>query len=52
MYALNDTEKTLNIADEILIRNTGLQVSHHEQLMALRRRSDLSLFNDLWKGRY
>jgi len=44
---INDTEKTLNIADAILIRNTGPQLSHHEQLMTLRRRIDLSLFNDL-----
>lgn len=44
---INDTKKILNVADAILIRNTGPQISHYEQLMALRRRTDLPLFNDL-----
>ncbi|MBS0628555.1 MAG: hypothetical protein JSS09_10170 [Verrucomicrobia bacterium] len=44
---INDTEKTLNISDAILIRNTGPQLSHQEQLMTLRKRTDLPLFNDL-----
>lgn len=44
---IDDAEKMLNIADVILIRNTGPQILHHQQLAALRKRSDLRIFNDL-----
>lgn len=44
---INDIEKVVDRADAILIRNTGPQMFHHEQLTALRNRTDLILFNDL-----
>lgn len=44
---INDIEKVVDRADAILIRNTGPQTFHHEQLTALRNRADLTIFNDL-----
>lgn len=44
---IDDIEKTVNVADAILIRNTGPQILHYKQLMALRKRTDLTIFNDL-----
>jgi hypothetical protein len=44
---INDFEKIIDQVDAILIRNTGPQMFHHEQLTALRNRSDLIIFNDL-----
>lgn len=44
---INDIEKVVDPADAILIRNTGPQMFHHEQLTALRNRADLTIFNDL-----
>ncbi len=44
---INDIEKVVDRADAILIRNTGPQMFHHEQLTALRNRADLTIFNDL-----
>ena len=44
---INDIEKVIDRVDAILIRNTGPQASHHEQLTALRNRADLTIFNDL-----
>lgn len=44
---IDDAETGLNVVDAILLRNTGPQILHHKQLMALRKRKDLLLFNDL-----
>ncbi len=44
---IDDAEKFLTVAHAVLIRNTGPQALHHEQLMELRKRSGLVLFNDL-----
>ncbi len=44
---INDIEKIVDQVDAILIRNTGPQVFHSEQLKTLRKRTDLILFNDL-----
>lgn len=43
----NDTDKVIDQVDAILIRNTGPQMLHHEQLAPLRNRADLTIFNDL-----
>jgi hypothetical protein len=42
-----DTEKVLDVVDAVLLRNTGPQTSHDQQLAHLRKRKDLALFNDL-----
>lgn len=42
-----DSDKLLKAVDCILLRNTGPQVTHVQQLQALRKRKDLALFNDL-----
>lgn len=47
MTHIDDTEKVIDQVDAILIRNTGPQVFHCEQLKALKHKSDLILFNDL-----
>jgi hypothetical protein len=44
---IDDVDQMLSSADAVLIRNTGPQASHREQLAALRRRKDLRLFNNL-----
>ena len=44
---IDDIDRALNTVDLILIRNTGPQILHHQQLAALRKRNDLTLFNDL-----
>lgn len=44
---IKDIEKIIAQADVILIRNTGPQRAHAEELKALRRRPCLRLFNDL-----
>jgi len=44
---IDDLEKIINHVDAILIRNTGPQMFHYKQLMALRNRADLIIFNDL-----
>lgn len=44
---INDIEKVIDRVDAILIRNTGPQMFHYEQLTALRNRADLTVFNDL-----
>jgi hypothetical protein len=44
---IKDIEKVINHVDVVLIRNTGPQVFHHKELMTLRNRSDLIIFNDL-----
>lgn len=44
---IEDAGHLMNQVDVVLIRNTGPQISHDKQLMALRGRKDLILFNDL-----
>lgn len=44
---INDIEKVIDQVDAILIRNTGPQTFHQEQLKALKSRGDIILFNDL-----
>ncbi len=44
---ISDMAKVLDHVDVVLLRNTGPQMLHHEHLMALRKRKDLLLFNDL-----
>jgi hypothetical protein len=44
---INDMEKVIDQVDAILVRNTGPQASHYEQLKVLRNRKDLTIFNDL-----
>lgn len=44
---IDDAEKFIPVVDAILIRNTGPQVTHAQQLKKLQQRKDLLLFNDL-----
>lgn len=44
---INDMDNVVDQVDVILLRNTGPQMYHREQLSALRKRTDLVLFNDL-----
>lgn len=44
---IDDVESIVENADVILIRNTGPQILHHNKLMVLRKRTDLTIFNDL-----
>lgn len=44
---IHDMEKFMDLADAILIRNTGPQISHRDHLNRLRNRNDLVLSNDL-----
>ena len=44
---ISDIEKVIDQANAILIRNTGPQMFHYEQLASLRNRTDLIIFNDL-----
>ncbi len=44
---IEDAERILLHVDAILLRNTGPQATHAEQLSALRKKSGLRLFNDL-----
>lgn len=50
MAHISDIEPLLDQADVILLRNTGPLNTHEKELEALKRRSDLNLFNDL-KGK-
>lgn len=42
-----DMDRVLSHVDAVLIRNSGPQMLHHQQLMALKSRKDLIIFNDL-----
>lgn len=44
---IDEADKVIDQADAVLIRNTGPQMSHQNQLKALKNRTDLVLFNDL-----
>jgi hypothetical protein len=44
---IHDIENVMDLVDAILIRNTGPQISHRDDLKRLRSRDDLVLFNDL-----
>ncbi len=44
---IEDAESFVDYVDLVLLRNTGPQMVHQKHLEALRRRSDLLLFNDL-----
>lgn len=44
---ISDIENILDVVDAILIRNTGPQSSHRTELMKLKERRDLIVFNDL-----
>lgn len=44
---IEDAAKLLDVADVVLLRNTGPQSTHKVHLAALKNRTDLALYNDL-----